>query len=531
MQPKTEDRDRPELVFGLVSAAGARLDDLGQALRKKLASFTYEAVDIRLSSLLQNFTGQSPPSATDEFHRIRHLQDTGDEFRRRLEDGAALARAAIAEIRRIRSTITGNPDRPAPARAYILRQLKHPDEVDLLRRVYGSSFFLVAGHAPPDTRVDHLAAQMARAESCVGQESSYKGHAHDIVRIDEKQKDDYGQNTRDTYPKADFFADLGLDRGEEAVEKLVQLIFGHPFRTPSPDEYAMYQASAAALRSSDDSRQVGAAIVRLSHFVAGRVKTADVVAVGMNEVPQGAGGYYWEGESPDTRDQRLLRGGEDRARELKVSALAELIGKMQSREWFRAELSEQAPSDLARALLDDIKRTQFMQIGEFGRPVHAEMAALIDAARRGVAVDGLTMYVTSFPCHNCAKHIIAAGLRKVVYLEPYPKSRAYNLHREEMVVDPGDAKEQEKKVVFCPFTGIAPRQYQQLFSMSERGAKKGMSLEHWEATQSSLAPRYVPDNAALAYLASERTALEKLPLDVYGWDKHAICPGPGAAND
>src|SRR5882724_7181322 len=107
-----------------------------------------------------------------------------------------------------------------------------------------------------------------------------------------------------------------------------------------------------------------------------------------------------------------------------------------------------------------------MDIGEFSRPVHAEMAALIDAARRGVAVDGETMYVTTFPCHNCAKHIIAAGIRKVVYLEPYPKSRASNLHGEEMSLELPTGNE-EGMVIFAAYSGIAPRQYRQLFSMSE----------------------------------------------------------------
>ena len=56
--------------------------------------------------------------------------------------------------------------------------------------------------------------------------------------------------------------------------------------------------------------------------------------------------------------------------------------------------------------------------------VHAEMEALLSCARSGVSPVGGTLYSTTFPCHNCAKHIVAAGLRRVVYVEPYPKSRA-----------------------------------------------------------------------------------------------------------
>ena len=128
------------------------------------------------------------------------------------------------------------------------------------------------------------------------------------------------------------------------------------------------------------------------------------------------------------------------------------------------------------------------------------------------------MYVTTFPCHNCAKHIIAAGLRRVVYLEPYPKSRASDLYGEEIVLDPVDGKEVPGKLVFSAFSGIAPRQYRQLFSMSERGAKRGRSLAQWNDEPHVLSPLYIPRSAALLYLATESQSLKKLPTDVYQWD-------------
>lgn len=516
--------DRPELVFALVGAAGTRLDDLSSALKDELTTFGYQSFDIRLSELLVNFTGWSPPKGTTESERIRHLQDMGDAFRGRAQDGAALARAGIVEIRKRRASVSGSPDRPASGYAYIVRQLKHPDEVDLLREVYGPSFLLVAGHAPRPIRSAELSRQLARKDSMAGQEWRFEENALQIIRIDEKQESDFGQNTRDTYPRADFFANLGISRGEHEVRRFVDLVFAHPFHTPTYEEYAMYQASAASLRSSDDNRQVGAAIVRLTYQDGGKLRNADVIAVGMNEVPRGGGGFYWDQDSPDHRDQALLRNGEDRAREIKVSALAELIEKIRERQWLRESVADQSASNLAQQLLDDLRRTQFMEIGEFSRPVHAEMASLIDAARRGVAVQGHSMYVTTFPCHNCAKHIIAAGLTRVVYLEPYPKSRALNLHGEEIALDSIDGKEQEGKVVFLAFSGIAPRQYRQLFSMSERGAKKGVSLKDWEVNRRSLSPRFVMVGAALTYLPAETRELKALRADVYSWDMGAICP-------
>jgi len=515
--------DRPELIFALVGAAGVRLEDLASALRDQLGFFGYTAVEIRLSDLLENFDGWICQTASGEFERITHLQSMGNGLRARLRDGAALALAGIAEIRRLRADASGDPDQPAAAHAYILRQLKHPDEVELFRRVYGPSFLLLAGHAPHRKRVEDFADLMARKAFLPGQGSRFQGNASDVIMIDEKQEDDFGQDTRDTYPKADFFANLAIPAGAHQVSRFVDLLFGHPFHTPAPEEYAMYQASAVSLRSSDNNRQVGAAIVRLTRDGVGRITNTDIIAVGMNEVPRGGGGFYWDQDSPDNRDQALLiHKNEDRATEIKISALAELIEKMRDKSWLRSDICAGSSSELAESFLADIGRTQFMKLSEFGRQVHAEMAALIDAARRGVAVDGLTMYVTTFPCHNCAKHIIAAGIERVVYLEPYPKSRASLLHGEEIELESATGTREEGKVVFSAFSGIAPRQYRRLFSMSERGIRK---LADWHASRSSLLPLYVPKNASLSYLAGERDELKRLCLEAYRWDVAKIAPG------
>ncbi len=53
------------------------------------------------------------------------------------------------------------------------------------------------------------------------------------------------------------------------------------------------------------------------------------------------------------------------------------------------------------------------------RTVHAEMNALVQAAKRGHAVDGATAYVTNMPCTTCAKALIAAGVKRVVVFSDF----------------------------------------------------------------------------------------------------------------
>jgi hypothetical protein len=91
------------------------------------------------------------------------------------------------------------------------------------------------------------------------------------------------------------------------------------------------------------------------------------------------------------------------------------------------------------------------------------LKAILAAGRVGVSVRDFTLYSTTFPCHNCAKHIVGAGISRVVYIEPYAKSLADRLHGDAIalsVEEPG-----EHKVPFVPFSGVAPRAYPKLFSM------------------------------------------------------------------
>lgn len=52
--------------------------------------------------------------------------------------------------------------------------------------------------------------------------------------------------------------------------------------------------------------------------------------------------------------------------------------------------------------------------------LHAEQNAIIQAAVTGVSIEGATLYTTTFPCVTCAKMIMAARIKEVVYDEGYP---------------------------------------------------------------------------------------------------------------
>ncbi len=56
--------------------------------------------------------------------------------------------------------------------------------------------------------------------------------------------------------------------------------------------------------------------------------------------------------------------------------------------------------------------------------IHAEMNAIIWAARKGISIEGATIYVTLEPCSECSKNIIASGIKKIVYETPYEHTKS-----------------------------------------------------------------------------------------------------------
>lgn len=62
--------------------------------------------------------------------------------------------------------------------------------------------------------------------------------------------------------------------------------------------------------------------------------------------------------------------------------------------------------------------------------VHAEQNALIDALNHQVNVKDSTLYVTKQPCLICTKMLINAGIKKVVYLKPYPDKYSKDLFQQ-----------------------------------------------------------------------------------------------------
>lgn len=461
----------PELFVGIVGPLGTDLGAVCDELARELAGVGYKSEIVRMSALLKSvptFERDLGRELWFEDERIAAFQTAGDEFRRRARTGAALAHLAVAFIRDLRRE-RGSRDRALARTAYIFNSLKHPDEVKELRRVYGSQFVSISFYQPRTQRIEALRQRIERSRQGFG--GDWRDCATKLVENDAKAEDrEYGQNVGDAFPLADLFARADA-RGELStdVRRLVRVLFAEPFCTPTRDEYCMFLARAAALRSADLSRQVGAVIANTR---------GDVVASGCNEVPRPTGGNYWPDDEPDRRDFRL---GKDPNAVRKRELVEEMIGVLVRNDWLDAEHRARGAAELAaEAMRDELfEGSRVDNLIEFGRVVHAEMNALMDAVRRGVSVAGHTLYCTTFPCHLCARHIIAAGINRVVFIEPYPKSLVKELYGEAVAIESEPAD--PSAVTFEPFVGVAPRAYMALFGRGKRKDTAGYAASWSQA--------------------------------------------------
>lgn len=67
--------------------------------------------------------------------------------------------------------------------------------------------------------------------------------------------------------------------------------------------------------------------------------------------------------------------------------------------------------------------------------IHAEMNAIIWAARKGISIEDATIYVTLEPCSECSKNLIASGIKKIVYAKPYEHTHSDTISK--FIIDNG----------------------------------------------------------------------------------------------
>jgi deoxycytidylate deaminase len=462
-----------EFFFAVVGHAGSGTSVVAEQLRDLLQeqSIGTDHIDVNIlkaRTVIEAWASAKQlvlpsPSGPKTLKDVELLQDYGDQMRGELRKGqpdcTAVAQELIIKIREMRAQKVGASLEPGVAiepdrkpRAYILDSLRHPDEVRLLRHLYQDAFILVGVVCDEKRRVKRLLNKF---------QGTSEEDVEKFMERDAGAKEKHGQQVRDAFHLADYFIDNTVDRGSpkdwgvpEKLSRLVKIIFHSELVRPNGEETAMYHASSAQMQSACLSRQVGAALVDVN---------SNVIATGTNEAPRAGGGVYGESLEGAAIDYRCAMFPDKADRFCRNTReqneiIEDLIRRI-------PELNSLDDSK-KKALAIRLRSTRIGGLLEFSRAVHAEMDALLSAARKGISLVGSRLFVTTFPCHYCARHIVTAGVDEVQYIEPYPKSLAFNLHEDAIAIEyPGwkPPSQGGQKVLFRPFSGVAPRLYERSF--------------------------------------------------------------------
>lgn len=448
-----------EIVIALCGPMGTPLHAVAQTFQKLLQEqdFKYTKVEIiRLSHLIREKSSLSATATTED------LIEAGNELRKG-RDASVLAQMAIQKITLARAALKARrsagqadffneqPGAVTPAyserHCHIIDSIKNVEELRLLRSVYGDMLHVVGVYAPIEQRIQQL---------------SKKNQPEVIQRLidrDSGEEMDYGQRVRDTFPMSDFFlrADTNThSQLETHVRRFLDLMLGVRIVTPSNAERAMYAAYSAARNSACLSRQVGAAITD---------SEGHILATGWNDVPKPFGGLYNSDDpssSPD-HDHRCWNKDEGKCfNDEEKGLMAEaIVGRL-----IKADVIKE--TDRSKAEVAVKQDSQLKSLIEFSRAVHAEMHALLNAGRtHGDRIRNGKLFVTTYPCHSCARHLVAAGIKEVFFVEPYRKSLATKLHPDAITETESD----QTKVRVVPFDGVAPSRFLKVFSAPTDGRK------------------------------------------------------------
>lgn len=433
-----EKTNTSELVIALCGPIGSPLHEVAETIKNRIQSvFGYQECEIiKLSSLINKYAEKVKLEVIEDkgYERIKSQIDVGNKLRE-MYTPSILAELAIAEISKKRKRLEKENNRNNKL-CTIIDSIKNQNELDILRMVYREMVYVIGVFHPISGREKNLTDK-----------GISKTKALELIEIDSGDNSLIGQTVKETFPQCDLF--LRIEPGaasqiDARVERFLHLVFGTKIITPTHGEFAMYMAGSAAANSACLSRQVGASLLS---------KDNEIISTGWNDVPKFGGGLYANDnyEMPQDKDHRCWNSKKcfnDEEKELFANLLI-------------SEIKAYVKDDMLSELSSAIKKFGGLRgIIEFSRSIHAEMHAILNAGKlAGHKILNSKLYVTTYPCHSCARHIVAAGISEVYYIEPFVKSKALKLHSDSIT----DDESVGGKVKLLTFDGVAPWRFLDFF--------------------------------------------------------------------
>jgi len=391
------------IVVGLTGQFGAGCTTVVAEYLKEVDFHYYSLSDIVRASAQKNLSlFEYKELSKKDLRRI--LQDEGNKLRQASSD--AIAREIYKKIE-----ANGHEDEDI-----VIDSIRNPAEVKYFRTIWPQRFFLLALDASSEVR-------------WLRKQSDYENDEEQFKQDDMRDKGDdeppYGQHTE----KCVYLSDVVIDNEKQIgyrqewdlffykIKHYIELMRDPKYRQPTYKELYMHIAYAVSLKSSCNKRHVGAIIVSAG------IPESYVLATGCNDVPIGApicaelGGrsnpQFCAKDDYELQTLRTMKFCPGCGAKMELSSI-ETVG-------FRCpKCNKRLPRDFTPGKLLDLCRA-----------VHAEESAILQAVKLGSSsLNGAELYTTTFPCLLCCKSVINAGIKKIVYREPYPMDESIKMLRD-----------------------------------------------------------------------------------------------------
>lgn len=386
----------PKLVIGLTGPIGSGVSTIADALEQN--GFTR----ISVSKTINKKYEDSDASDFDESNRRQILQNFGNEKRR--NDGAFWITESL-------SGLSLSDDR------IVIESIRNPKEIEELRKRFAPFFFVVAVHASPETRWNRVKADYDSDQSKFDRDD----------KRDSEEDIDYGQQVTKCVLHADYTyvnedpagsRDARLKKVYNDLKEDLLLMENTPSahsstsRSATSDETYMATAYSQSHMSCCIKRHVGAVVVDSDGLP---------MSIGFNENPISMKPCIYEFQHCFKDEDMHVK-----MENMNTVYCPDCGGK------------NEKPTAPWRCVKcgDSLKLKLFPSRNmELCTAIHAEERAIRSLAGRN-ARDG-TIYTTTFPCFQCSRYIVDAGIKRVVYVEAYPVKEALNfLQKNNIRVEP-----------------------------------------------------------------------------------------------
>ncbi|HIF0226743.1 TPA: deaminase [Legionella anisa] len=463
-----------EIFIGVVAPLGTERKWFIDVLEEKFDARGYHIERISITKEIIHFAKNNCHALSFEYFV---KMEACSELRKKYSNGFLMG-VIIDKIRSLRKKENKKV-------VYIIEQIKNVTEYNILSHVYGLNYLQISLFSNEKSRDENLRVKFKN--DCVNNLVNYtfsphkinffKKHlnedinnlfqdikkdiytkfeeqilpdvTHNLIKKDFNEiiasdSNSHGQQVSELFHLSHYFFNLDESKIDIAKElnKFISLIVGDHEDYPTQDEFGMSLAFQVSVRSNfPNNRHIGAAI--LSPY-------GEVISVASIRAPCSS-------SNTTLFDQYQVQDGYTKF-------------KNQIKEWkkFLKEFEKKKDIDSEeKSKLGDI--SNFLKDSlDFHPCTHAEIAAIIDAAKLGISVRKSTLYTTTFPCHLCAKEIINAGISKVIYLEAYPKSKNKELYPKLIDFDPSHAS---SLLPFSFYSGIGPKRFMYVYSVKNKNKK------------------------------------------------------------